>query len=164
MVIPWCQSNTYIYICKRDCIVFMLVCAVCPIDSCVPLLCCPPRCPCHWTELCCQCPPSNETERYNYCWGVAAHMWRKQAEGNLPRLAGAAEYKHQVPLHRASPLWGGISQDGFAPVLWHPNKKTNQVEWSQAVRDGKVTEALRFAAANSTGIPGPGIAANGTHS
>ena len=71
-------------------------------------------------------------------------MWRKQAEGNLPRLAGADEYKHQVPLHRAIPLWGGISQDGFAPVLWHPNKKTNKVEWSQAVRDGKVSEALRF--------------------
>ena len=89
-------------------------------------------------------PPSNETERYNYCWGAASHMWRKQAEGNLPRLAGADEYKHQVPLHRAIPLWGGISQDGFAPVLWHPHKKTNKVEWSQAVRDGKVTEALRF--------------------
>ena len=29
-------------------------------------------------------PPSNETERYNYCWGVASHTCRKQANGNLP--------------------------------------------------------------------------------
>ena len=71
-------------------------------------------------------------------------MWRKQPEGNLPRLAGSDEYKHQVPLHRAIPLWGVISQGGFAPVLWHPNKKTNAAEWSQAVRGGNVTEALRF--------------------
>ena len=89
-------------------------------------------------------PPATETERYNYCWGAASHMWRKNAEGNLPRLAGADDYDKQVPLHRAIPLWGGISQDGFAPVLWHPNKKTNKVEWSQAVRDGKVTKALRL--------------------
>ena len=89
-------------------------------------------------------PPANETERYNYCWGAASHMWRKRAEGNLPRLAGADDYGKQVPLPRAIPLWGGISQDGFAPVLWHQNKKTNKAEWSQAVRGGKVTDALRF--------------------
>ena len=40
-------------------------------------------------------------------------------------------------------MWGGISEDGFAPVLWHPTKKTNADEWSKAVRAGKVIEALR---------------------
>ena len=40
--------------------------------------------------------------------------------------------------------WGGVSQDVFAAVLWHPgSKKTNKEDWSQAVRDGKVTVALR---------------------
>ena len=71
-------------------------------------------------------------------------MWRKANEANLPQLAGTDKYDKQVPLHRAIPLWGGLSEDGFAPVLWHAQKKTNQVEWSQAVRDGKVTEALRI--------------------
>ena len=36
-----------------------------------------------------------------------------------------------------------ISEDCFAPVLWHPNKKTNAAEWSEAIRSGKLTEALR---------------------
>ncbi len=37
-----------------------------------------------------------------------------------------------------------MSEDGFAPVLWHPTKKTSKEEWSKAVREGKVTEALRI--------------------
>ena len=41
-------------------------------------------------------------------------------------------------------LWGGLSEDGFAPILWHPGRKTNTEEWVQAIRTGKVTEALRF--------------------
>ena len=53
-------------------------------------------------------------------------------------------YGKQVPLSRAIPLWGGLSGDGFAPLLFHPSKKTNQDEWSKAVRDARVTEALRF--------------------
>ena len=88
-------------------------------------------------------PPTNATERFNYAWGGATHMWRKDGEANLPQLAGRDDYSKQVPLHRAIPLWGGLSEDGFAPVLFHPKKKTNQDEWSQAVREGKVTEALR---------------------
>ena len=88
-------------------------------------------------------PPSKEIERFNYCWGAATHMWRRKTEGNAPMLAGADDYDKQVPLSRAIPLWGGISEDGFAPVLWHPNKKTNAAEWSEAIRSGKLTEALR---------------------
>ena len=89
-------------------------------------------------------PPGKASERFNYCWGGATHMWRKKAEANTPALAGADDYDKQVPLSRSIPLWGGVSQDGFAAVLWHPDsKKTNKEDWSQAVRDGKVTAALR---------------------
>ena len=90
-------------------------------------------------------PPQREIERFNYCCGGISHMWRKRGEANLPRLAGADDYDKQVPLCRAIPFWGGLSEDGFAPVLWHlDSKKTNKEQWSQAVRDGKLTEALRF--------------------
>ena len=32
-------------------------------------------------------PPTSDTERFNFCWGGATHMWRKRSEGNLPKLA-----------------------------------------------------------------------------
>lgn len=89
-------------------------------------------------------PPAKEIDRFNYCWGAATHMWRKRSEGNQPKLAGANNLDHQVPLERSIPLWGGVSEDGFAPVLWHPSKKTNATQWSEAVRQGKLTDALRF--------------------
>ena len=98
-------------------------------------------------------PPASDIERFNYCWGGVSHMWRKRNEGNLPQLAGADDYDKQVPLARAIPLWGGLSGNGFAPILWHRSKKTNKEEWSQAVRDGKVTQALRFL--NPTNKRGP---------
>ena len=88
-------------------------------------------------------PPARETERYNYCWGGVSHMWRQKTEGNLPRLAGDDDYTKQVPLSRAIPVWGGISEDGYESVLFHPTKKTNQTQWSKAVREGKLTDALR---------------------
>ena len=88
-------------------------------------------------------PPQSGVDRYNYCWGGETHMWRKRDEANLPSLAGEWEYQGQVPLERAIPLWGGISDCGFAPVLWHPRKKTNQDEWSEAVHNGKLTNAIR---------------------
>ena len=70
-------------------------------------------------------------------------MWRKHGEANTPRLAGASEYDKQVPIGRAIPLWGGISADGFQAVLWHAKKKTDHEEWSTAVRDGRLTNAIR---------------------
>ena len=89
-------------------------------------------------------PPGKESDRFNYCWGGATHMWRRKGEANVPALAGADDYDKQVPLSRAMPLWGGVSQDGFAAVLWHlDSKKTNKEDWSKAVRDGKLTAALR---------------------
>ena len=71
-------------------------------------------------------------------------MWRKAGEANLPNLAGDDDYSKQVPIQRAIPLWGGLSEDGFAPVHWHAHKKLAQDEWAKAVREGKVTKALRF--------------------
>ena len=50
-------------------------------------------------------------------------------------------------------MWDGPAGNGFAPKLWHRSKRTNKEEWSQAVRDGKVTEALRFL--NPTNKRGP---------
>ena len=46
-------------------------------------------------------------------------------------------------MERAIPLWGGISEYGAAAVLWHPTHKTNQDQWYKAVKDGKLTEAIR---------------------
>ena len=88
-------------------------------------------------------PPAGETERHNYCWGGFHYGWRKSCEANLPALAGADEFSKQVPLSQAIPVWGGLSEDGFEPVLWHPRKKTNHVEWSAAVREGHLSSALR---------------------
>ena len=88
-------------------------------------------------------PPRNETERFNYCWGGFTHMWRKPSEANSPALAGATAYDKQVPVARAIPMWGGLSADGFQAVLWHEKKKTDHVEWSAAVRAGKLSAALR---------------------
>ena len=88
-------------------------------------------------------PPQNEIERFNYCWGGFTHMWRKPSESKYAPLAGADAYDKQVPVARAIPLWGGISEDGFAAVLWHKRKKTNNEEWAEAVRAGCLTDALR---------------------
>ena len=88
-------------------------------------------------------PPENETDRYNYCWGGELNMWRKPGEANLPKLAGDADYLYQAPIDRCFPLWGGISEGGAAAVLWHSSRKTNQQEWSNAVRGGKLTDATR---------------------
>lgn len=89
-------------------------------------------------------PPANDIERFNYCWSGVTHMWRKKSEANLPRLAGGRAYDKQVPISRAVPFWGGLSEGGFAPVLWHlDRKKTNKEQWAKAVQDGKLTEALK---------------------
>ena len=72
--------------------------------------------------------------------GRDAHV----ATANLPRLAGANDYDKQVPISRSIPLWGGLSENGFAPVQWHlDSKKTNKEKWSQEVRSGALTAALR---------------------
>ena len=89
-------------------------------------------------------PPRDAVDRLNYCWGGLTHMWRKRTESNAPRLAGHDDFQKQVPISRAVPFWGGISQDGVAPILWHlARKKTNTTDWAAAVRGGKLVAALR---------------------
>ena len=89
-------------------------------------------------------PPREPVQRLNYCWGGVTHMWRKHTESNVPRLAGQDDFQKQVPISRAVPFWGGISQDGVAAVLWHlERKKTNTTDWAAAVRRGNLAAALR---------------------
>ena len=71
-------------------------------------------------------------------------MWRKPGESNCPKLAAHGDYCRQVPLGRALPLWGGISEDGFAVVTWHLSaKKLNRAEWVALVRRGQLAASLR---------------------
>ena len=77
------------------------------------------------------------------CPAGRTHMWRKPGETADPSLAGNDTMTHQVPMCRAIPLWGGISEGGFAEVLVHKSKKLSQEEWVTAVRKGKLTNAIR---------------------
>lgn len=88
-------------------------------------------------------PPADAKDRFNYMWGAEKHTGRKPNETNQPALAGKDEYKKQVPIGRAILAWGGLSHGGFAPVRWHVSHKTNQEDWSKAVRDGFLTDAVR---------------------
>ena len=88
-------------------------------------------------------PPTTLIERINYCWAGVTHMWRKAGEGNCKHLAGGSDYDKQVPLSRALPLWGGLSEGGFAPVVWTARKKTNGEEWAAAIRAGSLSGALQ---------------------
>ena len=88
-------------------------------------------------------PPVGNVDRFNYCWGGFSHVWRKPGEANAPSLAGADGYDKQVPLSRAIPLWGGLSEGGFAAVLWHSAKKVKHDEWVETIRDGRLSSAIR---------------------
>ena len=87
-------------------------------------------------------PPQDAVARENYCRAGETHVWRKRSEGAAPELAGADDYAKQVPLTRAVPLWGGVSQGGFAFVHWHHQKKLTAAEWSGAVRGGALRKAI----------------------
>ena len=70
-------------------------------------------------------------------------MWRKRSEAANPDLAGGSKYGDQLPLARALPLWGGVSEGGFAVVAIHENKKMTADEFVEVVRKGKLTDAIR---------------------
>ena len=61
-----------------------------------------------------------------------------------PELSGADPIAEQVPLARAVPVWGGISQGGFAVVAMHRFKKLKTTEWVKAVTQGKLTAAVKL--------------------
>lgn len=87
-------------------------------------------------------PPVSETGRENWCRTGETHCWRKPSEGMEPDLAGADQYKKQVPLARAIPMWGGASEDGFAPIIWHKKHKLDSEEWVEGLQSGCLTDAL----------------------
>ena len=88
-------------------------------------------------------PPSKRPDRENYIHSETRKVWRRKDEHNLPELAGYDRYSKQAPPSRIIPLWGGVGPAGFAPVLWHDNRKTDHVEWSAAVTAGNLTKALQ---------------------
>ena len=88
-------------------------------------------------------PPKNETERENYCRSDIRKVWRRPDEHELEDLAGYDKYAKQVPHNRIVPMWGGISRGGFASVLWHEDRKTNDDEWSNAINDRCLINALK---------------------
>jgi hypothetical protein len=96
-------------------------------------------------------PPTDPTERLNFCKYGESHMWRKKTEGFKAELAGDDEYGNQVPLARAVPLWGGCSAGGFSVVLFHKKKKLNTGEWVSAVKAGKLTSAAKSLKAKKAG-------------
>ena len=88
-------------------------------------------------------PPTDPTARINFCRAGEPRMWRKPSEAFIPQLSGADDYGSQVPLSRALPLWGGLSEGGFAAVLFHKTKKVKQDEWARAVKNGKLVQAIK---------------------
>ena len=67
-------------------------------------------------------PPTDPTERMNFCKYGETYIWRKPSERCSPELAGDGDYGNQVPLARAVPMWGGCSPGGFSVVLFHKFK------------------------------------------
>ena len=88
-------------------------------------------------------PPKNETDRENYCRSDIRKVWRRPDEHDLEELAGYDKFSKQVPHNKIVPMWGGISRGGFASVLWHEHRKTNDDEWSNAVNDRSLINALK---------------------
>jgi transposase len=88
-------------------------------------------------------PPSGDVDRWNHCMAAVKYMWRKPGEAALPELAGDDPYATQVPIERAVPLWGGISEGGCGPILFHASKKCAVEEWVGAVRRGVLGGLLR---------------------
>ena len=88
-------------------------------------------------------PPTDPTDRFNYCRHGDDHMWRKPSESFSPDLAGDDSYGNQAPLGRVVPLWGGCSAGGFAIAAIHKKKKLTAREWSDVVTSGKLRKAVQ---------------------
>ena len=88
-------------------------------------------------------PPKDAVDRVNYCTCGDTHMWRTKGEAASPELAGDDPYPAQLAAARAVPLWGGISEGGFAVVAFHSRKKFNTPQWVKVVHAGKLSKAIR---------------------
>jgi hypothetical protein len=88
-------------------------------------------------------PPKDPTARWNHCHIGDTHVWRKAKEGAYSELAGGSSYANQFAASRTVPLWGGVSEGGFALVLAHPSRKLTSDEWATAVRQGRLVKAIK---------------------
>ena len=88
-------------------------------------------------------PPSDPTDRANFCAHGDTHMWRQPSESCSVELAGKDDYPKRVGKDRILPMWGGLSKGGFAIVGFHPNRKLCTAEWVKMVKGGKLTKAIR---------------------
>ena len=59
-------------------------------------------------------------------------------------LAGQDPYPFQVFADRIVPLWGGLSEGGFALVAFHRARKFTSGEWCYEVRCGKLMKTIQF--------------------
>ena len=101
-------------------------------------------------------PPTEAVARQNFCFTDLSMCWRKPSEGTITALDGHDRYKNQVPPSRMIPLWGGLGSGGFAPILWHQDRKTNTEEWvDDAIKSGSLQKALR--AVNPGKVRGPWV-------
>ena len=87
-------------------------------------------------------PPRDATDRANYCAHGDTHMWRLPSEAACVDLAGHDPYPFQIPADRVVPLWGGLSEGGFAIVTFHQKRKFTTEEWCRTVRSGKLKKAI----------------------
>jgi transposase len=87
-------------------------------------------------------PPSDPTDRYNYCRFGEDHIYRKPSEGLRPDIQGGDAYGKQAPLARCVPMWGGCGGDGFGILAFHKTKKLSQEEWMKALQTGAVKKAI----------------------
>ena len=88
-------------------------------------------------------PPRDATERANYCAHGDTHMWRLPGEAASEELAGQDPYPYQIPADRVVPLWGGLSEGGFALVTFHHARKLTSAAWCREVRRGKLAKAIQ---------------------
>ena len=87
-------------------------------------------------------PPSDATDRYNYCRYGEDHVWRKPSETTSPDLEGGDPYGKQAPLARCLPMWAGIGAGGVGIVTFHKTKKLSGVEWVKALRSDALKKAI----------------------
>eukprot|EP00435_Cladocopium_sp_Y103_P069316 s247_g33.t1 len=88
-------------------------------------------------------PAKDLTDRLNYLRSGQTHMWRLKSERLEPSLAGQDCFAKQGPLDRCIPLWGGLSEGGFATVVFHAKKKLTKAEWIRVLQAGKVSSAIK---------------------
>ena len=88
-------------------------------------------------------PPQDAVDRRNHCHEGDTHVWRKRSEGDAQELDGADPFADQIPLARALPLWGGISEGGYADLTYHKTKKLSVGEWLAVVKSRTLLSAIK---------------------